>query len=268
MAADLIPPIALAEPPLGQVDWSGPALRHLQERAQPLAQGILAGHSVWQVLDEAAGAAGAPVRFVPQQALPAGVAYEAYIRAEGAVPTRDGWHDFLNGLVWLHFPATKQRLNALQSRVIAEQGVGGVRGPVRDACTVFDENGALLQVSDDLWDALCARDWRRLFLDLRQGWNSGDHEASSRVTLFGHALMEKLLRPRKDITAHVLRVPLSVRAGELDAWLANELTPQLLAVKPFQPLPVLGVPGWCADNEHPDFYDDARVFRHPRQSVE
>ena len=262
MAAGLI----RQEPPLGQADWSAPWFQPLRERAQPLAQRLLAGEPAWQVLDEAAAVARAPVRFVAQQALPPGQAYEAYIHAQGAVPTREGWHDFLNGLIWLHFPATKRRLNALQSQVIAEQGVGPVRGPLRDACTLFDENVALLQVPDELWDALCARDWQRLFVDLRHLWAGAGGGPIPGALLFGHALLEKLLRPRKDITAHVLRVPQTVPPGELDVWLADTLTPQFLAAKPFQPLPVLGIPGWWAGNAQPGFYDDKHVFRPLRKS--
>ena len=38
-------------------------------------------------------------------------------------------------------------------------------------------------------------------------------------------------------------------------------TPAKLALKPFLPLPVLGVPGWWPANELPGFYDDRAVFR-------
>ncbi|MCY1521451.1 hypothetical protein D9M68_562640 [compost metagenome] len=66
--------------------------------------------------------------------------------------------------------------------------------------------------------------------------------------------------PRKAATAHVLL--LSAVAGPLDdAALARCLTPEHMARKPFAPLPVLGVPGWCGANETPDYYDDPKVFR-------
>ena len=51
----------------------------------------------------------------------------------------------------------------------------------------------------------------------------------------------------------------------LDAWLAQDLTPDRLSAKPFSPLPILGVPGWWAANADPLFYDDADVFRPVRQ---
>ncbi|MEK9803494.1 MAG: DUF3025 domain-containing protein, partial [Curvibacter sp.] len=186
-------------------------------------------------------------------------AYERFIFETGQVPTREGLHDFFNGLIWLQFPQTKRRLNQLQAAVIAADGIRPVRGPLRDALTLFDENAALLQAPDALWAALQARDWRRLFVDLRPLWRA------ARVTLFGHALIEKLVQPRKDITAHVYRVPLGVAPAALDGGLAGDLAGEALARKPFQPLPVLGVPGWWPANESPAFYDDAQVFR-PRRT--
>ena len=39
-----------------------------------------------------------------------------------------------------------------------------------------------------------------------------------------------------------------------------------LSEKPFQALPVLGVPGWHVDNQHPSFYEDVKVFRPLRSS--
>ena len=44
---------------------------------------------------------------------------------------------------------------------------------------------------------------------------------------------------------------------------AADLTAEKFAAKPFAPLPVMGVPGWCSANENPDFYTDSQVFRRP-----
>lgn len=239
---------------LADIDWAAPWLAPYQASGGPLAQQVQAGHSCAEVLD----GAGAPVRFVPQAELPQGVAYEQFIHEQRRVPTRDGLHDFFNGLVWLRFPLTKQRLNQLQAAQIAVDGVLPVRGAVRDALTVFDENAALLQAPDILWQALQARDWSRLFLELRPLW------AQTHLLLFGHALLEKLVWPRKAITAHVYRVPLGLAPAALDAWLAQDLYAERLATKPFAPLPVLGVPGWWAANEAPAFYADTAVFRPAR----
>ena len=207
----------------------------------------------------AAAQGGAPVRFVGQQALPGGQAYEAFIRAHGQVPTRDNAHDLFNGLVWLRLPRAKRQLNALQAGEIQRAGVGARRGPVRDACTLFDENAALLHAPDALWQALAPRRWAELFGPLRPLWGQAS------LLVFGHAALEKLLSPYKSITAHVWRVALPFDAAgdlaALDAWLAADLTPDKLARKPFVPLPLLGVPGWWPANQAPAFYDDAEVFR-------
>lgn len=220
------------------------------------------GIPLWHALTQHIGSTGP--RFVPQVALPEGVAYEWFIFETGCVPTREGWHDFFNGLVWLRFPATKRLLNRLQAAEIGRAGVGKVRGPVRDALTLFDENAVLLQAPAALWDALLAREWRRLFVDLRPLW------AQARLVLFGHALAEKLVSPYKSITGHVYRAPVPHELGAdlvaWDHWLAASLTTADLATKPFTPLPVLGVPGWWPANEDPAFYGDPQVFR-PRRSA-
>jgi hypothetical protein len=175
------------------------------------------------------------------------------------VPTRDGLHDFFNGLAWLHFPATKIRLNELQSAQIAHTGIAPQRGPARDALTVFDENAAFLQASDALWEALVAKNWQRLFVDLRPHWDE------AQLIVFGHALLEKLVSPRKPMTAHVYRVRTADRALQaIDAWMASDLNADKLATKPFAHLPVLGVPRWWPANAEPQFYADAAVFRLPR----
>ena len=192
------------------------------------------------------------LRFVPQHELPDGEAYEAFIARSACVPTRDKLHDLFNGLVWLQFPQLKRRLNELQAQQLAQGGVGATRGAVRDALTLFDENAALWQAPAVLVDALRQRDWRALFITHRAAWQD------ARLTLFGHALMEKLTRPRKAITAHVWLVPGAV---DLQTHLIEALAPERLAGKPFLPMPVLGVPGWWPANEDPAFYDNASVFR-------
>jgi hypothetical protein len=205
-----------------------------------------------------------PVRFVPQSALPAGTAYEQFIFDTRQVPTREGPHDFFNGLSWLHFPATKTRLNQLQAAQIAQTGIQPVRGPARDALTVFDENAAFFVGPDALWDALCAKDWQRLFVTERAGWKDVT------LVLFGHALLEKLVYPRKPVTAHVYRAQAAINSianlEDLDRAVADGLRADRLAAKPFAHLPVLGVPGWWSANKAPEFYADVDVFRPPKVS--
>jgi hypothetical protein len=242
---------------LEAIDWAAPWLAPWRGVGAEVSARVDAGLSVAQALNSACLA---PVRFVPQAELPAGIAYEQHIFHTGCVPTRDGLHDFFNGLCWMHFPRAKQRLNHLQAEQIAETGIRPVRGPARDALTVFDENAALLVAHDDLWNALVAKDWARLFGPLRALW------AQSTLVLFGHALLEKLVSPRKPITAHVFRAqPTSHSIADIDLWLESVLSAPMLADKPFAHLPVLGVPGWWSANENPDFYADSSVFRNPQR---
>jgi Protein of unknown function (DUF3025) len=186
------------------------------------------------------------VRFVAASALPEGEAYEAFIARTGCVPTRDhNLHDHFNRLIWHRHPSIKQRLNALQAAEIAARGIGATRGALRDALTLFDENGALWpDAPPQLARALAARDWHALFVTHRALWRDRGFE------VFGHALLEQLATaPRKALTAHVLLAhPMT-------------LTPAQWAAKPFLPLPVLGIPGWWPANEDPEFYEDKQVFR-------
>ena len=241
------------------VDWQQPWLAPWRGEAAAVQAQLAGGASVADVLNnlhQLSATPAASVRFVPQAALPAGHAYEQFIFETRQVPTRDNLHDLFNGLCWLRFPDTKRCLNALQAAQIALAGVQPLRGAVRDALTVFDENAALLSAPQPLWEALQARQWQRLFIELRPLWQE------ARLVLFGHALLEKLAHPRKPITAHVYRAPAPCGSEDaLDRWAAGDLSAAKLAGKPFLPLPVLGVPGWWAENEDFSFYDDAQVFR-------
>ena len=248
---------------LAEIDWSRPWLVPWRERGEALAAQALRSNVV-DALNAALNTLAAapirlcagPLRFVDQGRLPAGEAYEAFIARTACVPTRSNLHDFLNGLAWLAHPALKRRLNELQAEQLARATDGAARGAVRDALTLFDENAALLQAPPVLVEALRQRDWQALFVTHRAAW------AEARIELFGHALIEKLVRPRKAITAHVWVLPAAGAASlSMQDQVAPLLTPQSLAVKPFLPLPVLGMPGWWAPNESPAFYCDDAVFR-------
>jgi hypothetical protein len=71
------------------------------------------------------------------------------------------------------------------------------------------------------------------------------------------------VKPYKAITVHMWRVPAHVPCKDWDDWLAQDLSPDKLATKPFVSLPVLGIPGWWSENQYADFYDDTKVFRVP-----
>ena len=251
VAVDLQP-----APAMPMLAWNQPWLEPWQGPGERVARAVAEGITLHQALNAGQRA---PVRFVPQSELPAGEAYESFIFRTGECPTREGLHDFFNGLCWMRFPETKKKLNQLQAAEIARAGVQQVRGPVRDALTLFDENAAFLSAPQPLWDALAARDWQQLFVGLRPLWQQ------ARLVLFGHALLEKLIYPRKPITAHVYQAQPAINSiADLDRWIAADLSADKLAGKPFFPLPVLGVPGWWPGNENFSFYDDSLVFRPPR----
>lgn len=254
---------------LRAIDWSRPWLAPYRQLGQTLA-----GATDWRAAanDYARGiqnSRGLPVQFVPQSELPGGTAYEAFIAQTGMVPTRENLHDFFNALVWLTFPRVKSQLNARQAAEIAARGgTSTIRGPVRDAATLFDENAALLVSRDhDLLDAVRGHQWEEAFLTRRSLF-----AMSCEVILFGHALMEKLVSPYKAITAHAW--PLYVdnryfaltpdaRIDCLDERVAADLR-KPLAPASFSPLPVLGVPGWW-EAQDTQFYADKGVFRPKRK---
>ena len=178
---------------LASVEWSAPWLAPYAELGQRVAGRVAAGLSSAEALNGALAPQATPVRFVPQSDLPGGVAYESYIFDSDCCPTREGLHDFFNGLAWLLFPQTKRRLNHLHVAQIAQTGIQPVRGPARDALTVFDENAAFFQGPDGLWNALAAKDWHRLFVTLRPLWQE------AHLVLFGHALLEKLEGEMREI---------------------------------------------------------------------
>jgi hypothetical protein len=257
---------------LASIEWQAPWLCALSDVGRQVDSTWRSGGPLAAALNARRGV-GMP-SFVPQACLPPDEAYEAFIHRTGTVPTRDNLHDFFNGLVWLRFPRTKRRLNEWQAAEIARHGVGATRGPLRDALTLLDENGAVLDAPPALWRSLLARDWRRLFVTERELWRE------ARLLVFGHALLEKLVAPRKALTAHVLVTATPSAHGSrpdltgddgalaeaLDAalGLASRALPALAATKPFAPLPVLGIPLWWPGNSDFRFYDDPDVFRPAR----
>lgn len=209
---------------------------------------------------------GASIRFVPAES--AHESYERQIHATGQVPTRAAnWHDAFNALVWLAFPRGKAALNARHLSVPP----GPVRGPLRDAATLFDECGVILLCSDaSLAAALRAHAWREVFVTRR-----AEFMRAVRVLVFGHALYDSLRDPYPglcgkwlalDAAPGALDLPLADLVRHADETLARALadTHFLAGPRALSPLPMLGLPGVCEANEAPAFYDDTRVFRPAR----
>jgi hypothetical protein len=180
------------------------------------------------------------------------------------------WHDLFNLLVWLAFPCAKAALNERHYRALLAQQASGAanRGPQQDALTLFDEGGVVVASADaDLLDLVRDFHWRKLFWDCRQRVL-----ARTRFYLFGHALYEKALHPFAGVTGRavllrvdlqLLTLPLAAQLSALDVQLAAYLSDpgRLASPRELAPLPVLGVPGWCAANERADYYDDQNYFR-------
>ena len=257
------------------VNWQAPWLADVREIGQHIARA-----ACWR--DELNRCAqsfklcnqqGLPIVFVSQVDLPENTSYEAHIFDTGRVPTRDNLHDFFNALIWLTFPQTKVQLNALQAAQIAQLGIGKSRGPARDAATLFDENAALLAVNKteqgrDVVSQLRHHQWHdALFL------GRDIFAQNVRVFSFGHALLEKCVRPYKAITAHTFVCWVEadffgLTANEQRTQIDKQCAQQLRAQKDKQPLtpadfshlPILGVPNWW-QGQNADFYADSSVFR-------
>lgn len=223
---------------------------------------------------------GTPLRVVPQLrgAKRPELSYEERIFLHGELQVRpDDWHDLLNLLVWLAFPRAKAALNARHYAAIRERAATGAsnRGSVEDALTLFDEGGVIVGVaSRELAELLHGFEWKELLWRRRR-----EVTASMRFWLFGHALYEKALRPFAGITGrgicfdideNFLRQPPDAQLAELDRRLAEHIgAPDLLiTTRNLAIVPILGVPGWCADNEVESYYDNIDYFRpHPNRRV-
>lgn len=242
-----------------QIDWETPAFLPWAPLGQSVARRVLDGADLCLALNQQAEAAGliAP-HFVAPDAVPKGMAYEAFINESLAVPTRSNLHDFFNALCWLRYPLAKRAMNRMHVQESRQMpALGGGRGAVRDAMTVFDESGAMLQAPEALWQALVARQWERAFVALRPLWREATFD------VFGHAVLEKLTAPFKAITAHVVYLGEAGVVGihQWDAALTDRMNAAWWVSKPMTPVPVLGLPGWCPENEGAAYYRDENVFR-------
>lgn len=224
---------------------------------------------------EVASGGSVPVEFVPQEAK-TDEPYETRVYARGKVLTRSSnWHDLFNALVWITFPRSKAALNRHHYKEMLAQQGEGKRGTPRDVLTLFDEGGVVVVTSEpELGALLRGFKWKELFWQRR-----AEVMASMRFYVFGHSIYEKALQPYKGLTAKAvifdvaqreLERPLAQQLATLDARLAKYFgDPKALeATDAYAPLPVLGIPGWTADNEDERYYDDAQHFRPGRRQEE
>lgn len=187
--------------------------------------------------------------------------YEQRIAQRGEIATRErNWHDLLNAMVWLRFPAIKAALNARQIAGIQAAGTKR-RTRAQYALTHFDEAGVVVIVRDSsllaLWDA---HDWLGLFWRERKAWLDGRIQA----IVFGHALLEHALKAHQLLVGKALVVHLHISdESPALAAIANAIDTGELLNDPqeLRPLPLSGIPGWHAQNETEDFYRTAPCFR-------
>lgn len=216
-----------------------------------------------------------PLHFVTQETEPAKLSYEAQIYATGAVPTRHGvLHDSFNALVWLSLPRTKAALNAHQ--VAAQQNATNsrIRTPPQDALTLFDECGVI--VASDCPELLAMIDgfqWKTLFWERR-----AEVIGHMKFFLFGHGLMEQILNPYVGLTGKALLLEVQTAwleaAPDMALSLIDSACRELIGSagalshgQELRPLPVLGIPGWAAENEAEAYYDNVQYFRPGRISA-
>ncbi len=173
----------------------------------------------------------------------------------------DNLHDVMNALVWLTFPKSKRAISVAHV-ALGVTADGKTRPRRRDVLTLFDEAGAIiLSQRDDLKKLHEAHEWRALFVTHRQGFIN-----EARPILFGHGALEQLgSNPHRGLTVKALWLPLAhdTPVADADAWMVSHIVSgTLLAENEHRlPLPIVGVPGWFAENEQADFYDDIDVFR-------
>ena len=220
---------------------------------------------------------GSPLRFVAHEPgkLPFEAQYEPRCYLKGEVLTRaDNWHDLLNALVWLTFPKAKAVLNARHYHALIEERASGKtrRGAVRDVNTLFDESGVIVMYSDaELAGLLREFQWKELFWQQRERVRT-----KMGFYLFGHGLYEKALQPYIGMTGQGLLLtvesayfnwPLVQQLAHLDNLLADYLAApeHCRSTCDLSPVPLLGVPGWSADNESAAYYDNTAYFRSCRR---
>ena len=136
-------------------------------------------------------------------------------------------------------------------------------------------------IGEAIADSLAKFDWQHCLVDNRFYWHNPINPKANdkaQIMIFGHALLEQLIAPRKALCSHtvIINVPstffgLSLKdkyafideclCWQMDKFLQDGVTPQML-----NPLPILGVPYFWKENQNPDFYQDSFVFRKGRKN--
>lgn len=221
---------------------------------------------------------GCALSFVPQQTGKLGFEsqYEPRCYLTGEVQTRaDNWHDLLNALVWLTFPKAKAAINARHYQALQQAldpGIRSQRGAVRDTNTLMDESGVIVACADaELAQLLRDFQWRELFWQRR-----AEVQQHMGFYVFGHGLYEKTLQPYVgmtgqgiilDVAAEFFTWSQELQLAHLDEQMAKfwSNAENCRSTRELSPVPLLGVPGWCAENNDAGYYDNSAYFRPGRR---
>lgn len=221
---------------------------------------------------------GCALSFVPQQTGKLGFEsqYEPRCYLTGEVQTRaDNWHDLLNALVWLTFPKAKAAINARHYQALQQAldpGIRSQRGAVRDTNTLMDESGVIVACTDaELAQLLRDFQWRELFWQRR-----AEVQQHMGFYVFGHGLYEKTLQPYVgmtgqgiilDVAAEFFTWSQELQLAHLDEQMAKfwSNAENCRSTRELSPVPLLGVPGWCAENNDAGYYDNSDYFRPGRR---
>lgn len=222
---------------------------------------------------------GKPLSIVKQDGKPGHFSehYAPRIFFSGEIQTREqNWHDFFQFLTWMMFPRTKSVINSIHIPA-AEQRIKsgedlGKRSPVENMLSLFDEGGAVILSSDlSLLQLIRDFEWKTLFWERRA-------ELKNKLSLvtFGHALYEKGLSPYIGMTSNSVLIHVDEKVITSDMsnklkWIDQSLSTLFQDGKEYakprdlSPFPVLGLPGWHAENEDEKFYENKAYFRSGRR---
>lgn len=191
--------------------------------------------------------------------------YEELIYKAGEIETRkNSWHDFFNLLTWVAFPKLKALINELQVREI-QAGNSKQRSRLQNALAHFDESGIIVASSDSgIIDKIKKHQWHDLFVAQRE-----HIKKHCKFFLVGHGKYEQCLNPFIGVTAKAIFLEVKSSYFDLDyneklAMIDTKVEQCLdekLSEYKLAPLPILGIPGWWAENEFAEFYGDKQYFR-------
>ncbi len=195
--------------------------------------------------------------------------YEQIIQSKDIIPTRENWHDFFNGLIWLQFPKLKRYLNEQHIMEIEKYGVKH-RSAIRDRITHFDECGLIILTNDTGLQAdIASHNWPNVFVSRKADWHD-----SIRPVIFGHALYEMLLTPFIGLTAKVTIIDVD-KKHDVNALSNSDIDDMVLSLfetnnhlekkRPWLPLPLLGIPGWAHQTQDSAFYSNTDYFMPKRK---